>query len=853
MSTKKSSFIDEEQSLSNNIELMNEQINVSQSEIKKIDEEIDSFLSNDRESLSYKQELLFSKQQHNRKISDIKVIKSNPYFGRIKVESEDGITNMYIGEVPFSDNKQRQIIYDWRAPVSGLFYQNQNSYNYNGFHYDLLLKRKILIENSELKSVQDVYATNNTKEKIIDEFLQDILNSKKNSNEFTDIIKSIQENQNSIIRDLPYENVLVQGVAGSGKTAIILHRLSYIFYNYPDIKPQSFLFIAPTNIFKSKLNQLNKKLQIDEIKMITLLDYYKIKINEKFYTKTINEKKNVIINYLVDDIIPDQTECNYSVYSEEQVNTILKHFNNKINNDIEVIVNSKDFDKFNYESTNLKNYIDNIIPELEKQKIKYQNRIIDTFQTIINHNLLEKSECNELNDVKNEFENFTNKLKTNLDKLYTSDSYIRIKNDLSSHEKEIINSNNKINDSTEKFNRNFDKINEFISEFNKNNIYKPICVTLDDYSNIINVIQKLFNKSQNYLEHTNGEIKNCEIKLDKMENSMFKLFRNRKANILKDKILTLNLEIKKNTKFINYYNKLSLDNIKSLIEINQKLSSHNDELNDNIEILNKKITLLKKSPILVIDEFKEQYNDYYKLDIISIKNNLKSLIDPQYIWNEFKKLIEGKYTTKKKLKLYRADAFILLKLANIIGLYSKKDFSYIYIDEAQDYNDNEIELIYQLEMSPFINIYGDINQKVFNNVHSRKNWSSLIKLLDCDIKKYELIENYRNTVEIVEHCNKIISSKMIPIGNSNGKVIINKFQNITEIIKVASDTNSIVITNSQLELSDLKSKNIECYLVSEVKGLEFPSVIVINSNFSTQEKYVSFTRSLQNLYIYNKD
>ena len=105
-----------------------------------------------------------------------------------------------------------------------------------------------------------------------------ILREKKNVSGFTDIVKTIQKKQNDIIRADINKNIICQGVAGSGKTAIIVHRLSNLLYNNPNIPAERYLFIAPNSNFKSELSNLNKKLKIDKIKLSTLYEYYIEKI-----------------------------------------------------------------------------------------------------------------------------------------------------------------------------------------------------------------------------------------------------------------------------------------------------------------------------------------------------------------------------------------------------------------------------------------------------------------------------------------------------------------------------------------------------------------------------------------------
>ncbi len=210
--------------------------------------------------------------------------KNIPYFGRmdLKIIEEDNIENlmMYIGEKSIIDDQKKNLVYDWRSPVANLYYMNnQDDFTYGDSKFELNLKRQIEIDNSVLINIYDSYKRGSDMN-IQDTFLQKVLETKKTRNEFTDIIKTIQSNQNSIIRDDLFTNSIVQGVAGSGKTVVLLHRLSYLIYNYKDMNKSKLVFITPSRIFQSKLSKINRSLSLTTVKMLPMEEYYleKIKI-----------------------------------------------------------------------------------------------------------------------------------------------------------------------------------------------------------------------------------------------------------------------------------------------------------------------------------------------------------------------------------------------------------------------------------------------------------------------------------------------------------------------------------------------------------------------------------------------
>lgn len=164
-----------------------------------------------------------------------------PFFGRIDYRNLDErlFESIYIGKHGVFKNKTDVAVVDWRAPISTVYYENElgeGTYsipdsNSDGkgraYRIDLSLKRTYDIENGVLQGFYDSDVAAN------DELLVKYL-SKNRDAVLGDIIATIQKEQNEIIRESPFHNVLVQGVAGSGKTTVAMHRISYIMYNYKE-------------------------------------------------------------------------------------------------------------------------------------------------------------------------------------------------------------------------------------------------------------------------------------------------------------------------------------------------------------------------------------------------------------------------------------------------------------------------------------------------------------------------------------------------------------------------------------------------------------------------------------------
>ncbi len=164
-----------------------------------------------------------------------------PFFGRIDYRNIDErmFESIYIGKHGVLRDKTNVEIVDWRAPISSVYYENeigQGTYSIPDSHsdgqgreyrIDLNLKRTYDIEEGRLQGFYDSDVAAN------DELLVKYL-SKNRDAVLGDIIATIQKEQNEIIRESPFHNILVQGVAGSGKTTVAMHRISYIMYNYKE-------------------------------------------------------------------------------------------------------------------------------------------------------------------------------------------------------------------------------------------------------------------------------------------------------------------------------------------------------------------------------------------------------------------------------------------------------------------------------------------------------------------------------------------------------------------------------------------------------------------------------------------
>ncbi|ARI78186.1 RNA polymerase recycling motor HelD [Halobacillus mangrovi] len=202
-------------------------------------------------------------------------LRKKPYFARIDFHRKEKPEReiFYIGKMSLFDREtQLPIILDWRSPLANVYYEGrlgEVSYNSHGERYEghVSLKRQYQIEEGELEDFRDIDIT--TK----DDLLQDSL-SQNAENRLTEIVATIQEEQNQVIRADLRKPIIVQGAAGSGKTTIALHRISYFLYSMRDIfKPEEMLILAPNRLFIQYISEVLPELGVQRSKQTTFTEF----------------------------------------------------------------------------------------------------------------------------------------------------------------------------------------------------------------------------------------------------------------------------------------------------------------------------------------------------------------------------------------------------------------------------------------------------------------------------------------------------------------------------------------------------------------------------------------------------
>jgi len=256
--------------------------------IAQLEQDINSRARQIGDSLKVKDEISayvhsLMRNDNSSKIYDIEGALPSPYFGRVDFRDDDAVDFdcFHIGRVkvarPEITGTEDILVFDWRDPVSTIFYEchgGRASYDVLGrYHYsgDVRLKRQYKIEQGELKQIVDDYILDqvlNRQEQalIADPLLRERLLAGA-GDKLKDIVVSIQSEQNKIIRETLNQVMVIQGVAGSGKSTVGLHRLSYLLYN-EKLDPQKLIIIAPNRIFLDYISELLPEIDAADVRQM---------------------------------------------------------------------------------------------------------------------------------------------------------------------------------------------------------------------------------------------------------------------------------------------------------------------------------------------------------------------------------------------------------------------------------------------------------------------------------------------------------------------------------------------------------------------------------------------------------
>ena len=568
-------------------------------------------------------------------------IQNKPYFGsiRFKEEGSEEEDNIYIG-ITHVEDKLDYYVHDWRSPICSMFYDYETgSASYKApsgiIKGNIIKKRQYIIEDAELKHIFDNDLN------ISDSLLQEVL-AEESSDKMKNIVNTIQEEQNKVIRNTEDKNLIVEGIAGSGKTSVALHRIAFLLYRIPNLTSSNVVVFTPNKVFSEYISNVLPELGEDNTYDMTFYDLLCQNINEY---KDIENFTDFISRYYKGNV------DNYDIVKYKQSDEIIKDIDSYINNLLSTIKfnNKLEYDNFieidTEELNNMLNYKYNRFPLFERIKEISKRIASNNYEgSTKNASSIEKKLKELLNiklDLKDIFNNFYQseyskyKDKVNDKYLYYEDACI------------------------------FLYIKSLLVGFNTNHVIKEIVIDeAQDYNKLQYLIIKKTFKTSNYtiLGDTNQTI-NPYYKYDSLE-ELTSIFES-------SKYITLTKTYRSTGKIIDYTNKIlglnhvtAIRNDKASDIIFRNNITKNDFLTDinNLKTISKSIAIITKN-----DKEAEKVYNMLKddLDIMlidgfgHIKRDL--VVVPSYVAKglEFDSVIiytdeDNKYQEKDKYLFYVA-------------------------------------------------------------------------------------------------------------------------------------------------------------------------------------------------------
>lgn len=684
------------------------------------------------------------------------------------------------------------IVIDWRSPIANLFYDDKNTsmtitgrYNY---HHDLMLKRRF-----EGSKFANLYITRDSlyDKGEVDPFLMDILIKNRHMPTLTDIIKTIQSNQNSIIRQPLNGNLIVQGCAGSGKTMIMLHRLSYLKFNNR-MDPETIKILTPHELFNLHINELAKKLELEKVGRFSIEHYYRVilkrfdnqwEIPETISPETAFNQKYV--DYIYSNEFKSQFRREYLNWSS-QLSERLESVNlmrDKYGLGIKAIEQK-------YDNNKVENY-KRFLPLL-RQKV---GKIIN-----VNEQREKKKQAIDLSV--QQFIVLLKKKKT---------AFKIMQGDVTKQIKEFSEGDNL-------------NVNEEIQSLQ--GVHDSIALEVENFQHYIDILAHK-HIDRKLLQEIGSKFSDLEIKSE---------------------IITLvraQADLEKVQKEIRQVQGKTYSTYEPLSEEDQLVLNKVDKV----------ISTSGQKDQGVLLELEQ------KLNIIEAKSVLKSI---------YEKVTAEKHSEygiqDNRHKVFRFDLYIQTLFC--LWYYGKpnKTDQFLFIDEGQDLALNEYRVLKDVNSNNVsLNVFGDTNQLIKEG-GGTSNWATMASEFNMSV--FTINENYRNTIEITEFCNKELGFQLSSVGLSgdtvkhiDGNLLQNELKGHMaknkRIAIIAKDLfegsfNSFIneIRNQfELYFSDIKPGGVTVLNTEGAKGLEFDIVYVFPKGMSKNEKYLAYSRALSTLVI----
>lgn len=798
------------------------------------------------------------------RIEKLKSLIEKPYFFRmdLKYSKYEKYEKLYIGERGIEMGDYR--ITDWRNPKA-IHYRDklleiQFTENYVSQNASVVLKRQYDIENGELKEIIPEYleGMDDSESQLgsgaLDKYMLKNLNLKRNSHELTHIIDTISAEQHRLLGLSVNDQIVVQGCAGSGKTAILLHRLSVLLKN-ASISQNYTYVISPNQRFIKAAEELSEDLEISGIDCMPAEQFYIS--NYKEYLS--EEEKCLTENQVSDDKLP--VSVLKILYSGEYFKSVENEYEDMwemIHSDLLEIL-PDDYEK-KKELTSRKGIDFYRLIEGEYRAnyecgpyvSKDEQELADLTESLQTKMVLWKKEIDDQNSIMQENEHQLHRMALDLKK-QVDRRMETIEHDIHEIKKEKGVLKSKLESYKEKLTETKYKLaqrKDHLRRIERLDVYDLLKIISSDHDfelsvkmsmdtaagkleqtvSEIDTLKRELNKAERISKVQTRQRKTKEIKgkLDKLEPAVIslrlwihnELFEkdllskalNQNINDLQSTVDFYGSEIRKLDKQISFWKaKLKEGEIirkrsetKTVISLSssfledgllrKKASSREEKIKNAAKMRNE---LIQKTQMAQKEldclQFVPIYKQIYALE---------QMTSYQAVWNEiflpsiehaFRQINSG-LTNWSEYECCRVFHYLRFVLAALYRSDWKGRKKYLYIDEAQDLSVGEYFAINKYFRSNVVfSLFGDINQNI-SSYRGLQDWSDIDKIIKFKI--YDLNYNYRNTVQITEYVNNKLNMNMEPIGVTGPKVVTDK--SIPGILQAMNDS---MLRNTQYRSS----------------------------------------------------
>lgn len=825
---KQLAFQEEEKNLSAVEDRIHEIISEKRKVVKAYDTQIQAITIVDDSDRQQRIRLMEQRNLQKEYLEDYSSYVDSPYFGHMDMSDDEADYSFFVGTKGLT-NEGKTIILDWRSQMGRTFYDKQKtSYVVEGKKYDLSLRRATDIKKGKLISVNTEYDSVNVSldGKVIDPFLLSVLADKRRNRKLTNIIRTIQQNQNEIIGKPVDENYIVQGCAGSGKTMILLHRLSYIAFNYPKTDFARVCIITPNESFNLQIDDLSRELGLDKIRKYTMESLYSGLINSRSRIDTdvsngsrvqkvsVNGKEIISEKLLRDDMLA-------YLYSDEFFNDVVKWYTDlekallpQINGDVyaalqrnQIAIEKPKHLRFR-EVSILRGAMDPLIDEhiqAEKSISEKEKELEISREKMLNLQLQVQDGNKNLDDQQQALRNTINADLITLQKesALETTSIDQLKKDV---EVKLTEKNVLLVEISES-----ERLTALLNLSPEEIIQSESLLTGIEVDNkaecleLYNRIQLLQSQLQKVAAYNFGKRRRLTNEIADLENELKEIVNNNlqrarvidaeKTDSLKKQLSGIENELQmmqtilgqksneqrqRKAKIDVYQILYDLFSTQSFPDLKRNLSPDDYDLCEDLiatyekalekhGILQRNLVTAKAKESRLIEEINTAQNKLLDLEdynqLIEARTKLNAM-DISNLRAELRAKIQAIYERHGQVYSgevkYRHQLYLLLLLCTMYYGPASNAGYYLNIDEAQDLAPMELRLLRGVLGKKTVFNLYGDVNQAIYNYKGIQDWEDVMSIVPSSL--YVLNENYRNTVEITDYCNHVFDAEVTAIG-----------------------------------------------------------------------------------------